>query len=194
MKVTLSPGQQRWLAIGLLALVLAAVGAFVVAPVWSSVSQHEERVAMLRAQAAKLQALRAAEPKLEAAAREMAASPDVQSLAYQDLPGTAVADLQTAVSKAFSSAGASVTSGQALERPDAPTDVAVQITAEADIAGLVQALHAIGSARPLLTIERMSVHEPDADFAAAVPVGTQPNVANKLIVEIVVFAQTRRGL
>ncbi len=149
---------------------------------------------MLRAQAAKLQALGDAAPKFEAATREMAADPNVQGLAFSGAPGTAVADLQAAVNRAFAASGASVMSGQALERPEAATSVAVQVTAETDIAALVRALHAIGIARPLLVVESISVREPDAEFAAAAPVGAQPNVVNKLIVEIVVSAHTRRGL
>ncbi|NOT41703.1 MAG: hypothetical protein HOP13_14535 [Alphaproteobacteria bacterium] len=196
MRLTLSSLQQRWLALGFAAAVLAVLGVFFVAPVWASVARHEERVAMLREQAAKLQALSAAAPRLEAAARQMAANADVQALAFQGTPGTAVADLQATVNRVFSSAGATVTSGQALDvRSDAvPGEIAVQATVETDIAALVQALHAIGSARPLIKVERISIREPDAEFAGAAPAGPPPNVANKLIVEIVVTAQTRRGL
>lgn len=194
MRVTLSSAQQRWIAIALLILALVALYAVVIAPVWASVSRHEERVTMLRAQAAKLQALGDAAPKFEAAAREMASDPNVQGLAFSGAPGTAVADLQAAVNRAFALSGATVTSGQALERPEAASSIAVQVTVETGIAGLVQALHEIGTARPLLVIESISVREPDAEFAAAAPVGTQPNVVNKLIVEIVASAHTRRGL
>jgi Type II secretion system (T2SS), protein M subtype b len=196
MSVTLSPSRQRWLALSLLALVLVGLGFFIVAPVWASISRHEERVAMLRVQAGKLEALGIATPKFEAAVRQMAANAEVQALAFQGAPGTAVAELQAAVNRAFSSAGAVVMSGQALDaRPGAALgEIAVQATIETDIAGLVQALHAIGTSRPLLYVERISVREPDADFAGAAPVGPQPNVANKLIVEIVVSSQTRRGL
>jgi hypothetical protein len=66
--------------------------------------------------------------------------------------------------------------------------VAVRTSLETDIGGLVRALHAIGSARPLLTVESVRVSEPDGEFAA---VGPQPAVANKLIVDIVVSARLK---
>ena len=196
MKMTLSPFVQRWLAIGTLVLATIVLWVFVIAPVWASIAQHEERVAMLRQQAAKLQALMEAAPRLEAAARAIEANPSVRSLAFDAAPGTAVAELQTVVNRAFSSAGAIVMSGQTLEgRAEAvASEIAVQATVEADIAALVQALHTIGASRPLLKIERISVREPDAEFAAAVPVGPQPNVVNKLIVDVVVSAHTRGAL
>ncbi len=195
MRITLSPSQQRWLALGLLGLTALVVFVLVIAPVWASVARQEERVAMLREQVAKLQALADATPQLETAARQMAANPDVQALAFGGAPGVAVAELQSTLTRIFSANGATVTSGQAAaDRPGAPAgEIGVQLTVEADIASLVQALHEIAVSRPLLRIEKISVHEPDAELAAAVPVGPAPNVATKLIVDLVVSAQTRRG-
>lgn len=195
MKVTLSGMQQRWLAVGLLALAATVSWVFIGAPLWEATTRHEERLAMLRGQVARLQALVEAEPRLAAAAQRLGANPELRALAFDGVASVSVAELQASVNRIFASAGATVSTGETIAEWPGGTggEVAVKTTVEADIGALVAALHAIGTARPLLKIEKMSVHEPDAQFAAAVPVGPQPNVPNKLIVDIVISASTRRG-
>jgi Type II secretion system (T2SS), protein M subtype b len=196
MRVTISGLHQRWLALAILAVVSAALWFFVGAPLWETAALHEQRVAMLRDQAARLQALVDAEPRFAAAARQLSANPNVRALAFEGAqPSVSVADLQAAVSRVFAGAGATVSSSETIAAWPGGTagEIAVQTTVEADIGALVAALHAIGGARPLMKVERLSVREPDAEWAAAVPVGPQPDVANKLIVDIVISASTRRA-
>ncbi len=193
MKVTLSAQQQRWLALGLLAGVLALLAIFVVAPIWDAAARQEERVAMLRAQASRLEALATARPRFDAALRGASANKSVQSLTFAATDsGVGAADLQALLNRLLSGAGATVMSGQALaDRADAPSgEIAVQATVETDIGALVQALHAIGTSRPLLKVEKLTIREPDGEWVNAV--GPQPNVANKLIVGMVVTAHARR--
>ena len=196
MKVTISGLQQRWLALAILALVSAALWFFFGAPIWEAAVLHEQRVAVLRDQAARLQALVDAEPRFAAAARQLASNPSVRALAFEGTqPSVSVADLQAAVNRIFAGAGATVSTGETIAAwpGGARGEIAVQSTVESDIGALVAALHAIGAARPVMTVERLSIREPDAEWAAAVPVGPQPNVANTLIVDIVISANTRRG-
>jgi hypothetical protein len=190
MKIMLSPAQQRWLALALAALVMLTAALFVALPLWAALTSHGEQISLLRLQAAKLEALTAARPRLEAAARAASADKTLQSLTFAAVqPSEGAAQLQSSLNQIFSAAGATVTSGQALEGTgDAPGKIAVRTVLETDIASLVRALQAIGSSRPLLTIEKMNVTEPDGEFTA---VGPQPAVANKLIVEIVVSARLR---
>jgi hypothetical protein len=192
MKVTLSALHQRWLALALLAGVMALVAVFVAAPIWSAAARQEERVAMLREQASRLDALAKARPRFEAALREASANKGVLSLTFAGAdPSVSAADLQGLLNRFLSGAGAVVMSGQALaDRGNAaPGEIAVQMTVETDIAELVQSLHAIGASRPLLKVEKLAIREPDGDWTA---VGPQPNVANKLIVDMVVIAYARR--
>jgi hypothetical protein len=65
----------------------------------------------------------------------------------------------------------------------------VQATLEVEIGPLVDALHAIAAARPLLRVEKLIVHEPDAAMIGA---GAEPNIPNKLQAEIVVSAFMRQ--
>lgn len=195
MRLTLSGMQQRLLALGLLALAAAVLWLLVGLPLWEAASRHEDRLAMLRGQVARLQALVDAEARISAAAQRLNANPNMRALAFDGVASVSVAELQASVNRIFASAGATVSTGETIaEWPGGSgSEIAVQATVEADIGALVAALHAIGTARPLLKVEKMSVHEPDAQFAAAAPVGPQPNVPNKLIVDIVVSASTRQG-
>jgi Tfp pilus assembly protein PilN len=187
MTIVLSPARQRWLAIGLAVLTAALIVWLFVLPLWRSMALHNEHIAMLRMQAARLEALTAAQPRLEAVAKEVAADKTVRSLTFAAVsPSVGVAELQSTVSRLFAAAGATVTSVEALESD--PGSVAVRTSVETDIASLVRALQAIGTSRPLLTVEKLSVSEPDGAFVA---IGPQPSVANKLIVEIVVSARLR---
>jgi hypothetical protein len=190
MKVVLSPVQQRVAALALTALALVIVAVFIVMPVWQALALNNERVSMLRTQARRLEALTAAAPRFEAVAREVAADRSVQALTFSATqPSVGVAELQSTLNRIFSTAGASVMSGQALEQSGGgPTAIAVKATIETDIASLVRALYAIGAHRPLMTVERLSINEPDGEFTS--PAGT-PAVTNKLIVDVVVSARLR---
>jgi hypothetical protein len=189
MKLVLSAQRQRSLAIGLAALAAALVAWGVLLPLWNAWVLQNEQASMLRLQASRLEALAAARPRLEAVMRELSANTNVQALTIgASQPSVGVAELQSALNTIFASAGATVTRGQALEGDDTPGKVAVRATLEADIGSLVRALQAIGTARPLLTVESMSISEPDGEFTG---VGPQAPVANTLIVEIVVSARLR---
>lgn len=190
MKLVLSPGQQRAVAVGLAAVVAAVfVWAFAL-PLWTGLVLRNEHMSMLRMQAAKLEALAAARPRFETAMRELSANANVQALTIgATQPSVGVAELQSTLNTILVNAGATVTLGQALEDAgDVPGKVAVRVSLQTDIGALVRALQAIGTARPVLTIESMSINEPDGEF---VGVGPQPVVANVLIVEIVVSARLR---
>lgn len=190
MKLVLSPVQQRWTALGLAGLVAAFVVWGAVMPLWEGVALRNEQMSMLRTQARRLEALTDARPRLEALVREVSADAGVRALAVEATqPSVGVAELQSTLSQIFGTAGATVTSGQGVEGSDtAQSRVAVRLQIETDIASLVRALTAIGKSRPLLTVESLSITEPDAEFVA---VGPQPAVANRLIVEVVVSARLK---
>lgn len=192
MRMTLSPGAQRGIAIGLALLSLALFAALVVWPVWSSYALQGERVSMLRRQAQTLEALAAAQPRYEAVAKSLAGNTDSRSLVFvATQPTLAVADLQSKLASILNKSGIAVSASQALPERDADglVQVAVQATLEVDIGSLVDALHAIASARPLLLVEKLSVREPDAALIGA---GPEPNIPNKLQAEIVVSAFMRQ--
>ena len=192
MILTFSPMAQRGIALGLAALALAVFVFAVVWPLWSSYELQSERVGMLRRQAQTLEGLVAAAPRYQAVAHARAANGDSRSLVFVVAqPTLAVAELQGKLSSILGKAGVTVTASQAL--PEQETDglvkLAVQATLEVEIGPLVDALHAIAAARPLLRVEKLIVHEPDAAMIGAAP---EPNVPNKLQAEIVVSAFMRQ--
>ncbi len=192
MMLTFSPNAQRGIALGLAALVIALVALAVVWPLWSSYELQTERVAMLRRQALTLEGLVAAAPRYQTVANSLAANGDSRSLVIVAAqPTLAVAELQGKLSSILNHAGIIVTASQAL--PEQETDglvkIAVQATLEVEIGPLVDALHAIAAARPLLRVEKLTVHEPDAALIGAAP---EPNIPNKLQAEIVVSAFMRQ--
>lgn len=188
MTLTFSPTAQRGIAIGLAALTLAVFVVAVAWPMWSSYQLQNERVGMLRRQALTLEGLVAAAPRYQAAANQLAANPDSRSLVFVAAqPTLAVAELQGKLSSIFGKSGITVTASQALPEQETGglVKLAVQATLEVEIAPLVDALHAIAAARPLLRVERLVVREPDAAMIGAAP---EPSVPNKLQAEIVVSA------
>lgn len=192
MRLTFSPSAQRGIAIGLAGLALALFVAVVAWPLWTSYQLQSERVGMLRRQAQTLEGLAAAGPRYEAVARSLAGNTDSRSLVFVAAqPTLAVADLQGKLANILGKAGVVVTASQALpeQEADGLVKVSVQATLEVEIGPLVNALHAIAAARPLLRVEKLSVHEPDAALIGA---AAEPNIPNKLQAEIVVSAFTRQ--
>jgi general secretion pathway protein M len=190
MKLELAPRLQRWIAIGLLLLVVVVLLNVIVVPVWSSSALHGERIDMLRRQALTMQGLADAAPRYEAAAKKLAANADTRLLTFAaPQPTLAVAQLQGQLSQLTASASAVVTSSQALPeaREGALTKVTVQTMLEADVKALIKVLHGIDAARPLLKIEKLVIRDPDGDWSVA----PQAAAPNKLQVEIVVSAHMR---
>ena len=190
MTLEISPRNQRLIAIGIALLVLLLGTFWVALPVYESISLHAQRVGMLKRQVATMQRLVDAKPRIEAGINALAANPDIQNLTFSaDQPALAVAQLQGQLNQMFSAVSASVTSSQVLPdvRAGALTRVSLQLTVEANIRAVVGALHAIGAAKPLLTIEKISLKDPDGDWAVT-PQARQPNT---LIVDLVVSGYMR---
>jgi len=190
MKVILSPKLQRLLALGLLATCVLVVFQFVLMPLLEASRLHGERVAMLRSQLHAMEALIAARPALEQGVAALEADKVLQTLTLV-AEGSAIggAQLQGQLTSILTDAAASVSSAQLLpdEKAGPLTRIRLQMVAETEMQGLVKVLHAIGGARPLLVIERLSVRDPDGVFAM------QPEtvLANRLQVEMVVAAHLR---
>lgn len=190
MRVTLSPKRQRILALVLLAAGILVVFQFVLMPFLESSRLHGERVAMLRSQLHAMEGLIAARPALEQGAAKLEADKVLQTLTLA-AEGSAIggAQLQGLLTSILTDAAASVSSAQLLpdEKVGPLTRLRIQMVAETDTHGLVKVLHAIGAARPLLVIERLSVRDPDGVFAMK----PETVVANRLQVEMVVSAHMR---
>jgi Type II secretion system (T2SS), protein M subtype b len=190
MTIVLSPLHQRMLALSLAGVALLLIWIMVVAPVRASIALHEEQVSMLRRQVLKLEALADAAPEYEKLARSASSNAEVRALTFAAAQSSVgVADLQTTLNQIFAAAGATVSTSQALPEVagEGPVKIAVAATLELDIAALVRTLHAIGAAKPLLTVEKLSAKEPDGEWVNP----TRVNAPNRLIVDLVVSARMR---
>lgn len=190
MKLDLTPERQRILAIAILAAIGLLVLDVVAWPLWTAWSLHAEQIAMMKRQVATMERLADAAPRFEAVAKKVAANPEAQVLTFAaPQPTLAVAQLQGQLSQLIAVAPGVVMSSQTLPetRDGALTKISVQTMVEADIKALVKILHAIDAARPLLTLDKLVVRDPDGEWAVA----PQANAPNKLQIEIVTSAYMR---
>lgn len=190
MKLDLTPERQRILAIAILAAIVLLALDVVAWPLWTAWSLHAEQIAMLKRQVATMERLADAAPRFDAVAKKVAANPEAQVLTFAaPQPTLAVAQLQGQLSQLIAAAPGVVMSSQTLPetRDGALTRISVQTMVEADIKALVKILHAIDAARPLLTLDKLVVRDPDGEWAVA----PQANAPNKLQIEIVTSAYMR---
>jgi general secretion pathway protein M len=190
MKLVLSPQRQRWMALLMLALAAVLVVVMVLWPAWEAAQLHGQRVALLRRQVLAMEGLVEARPSLEAAVAKLGANAELQALTIAaDSAAIGGAQLQGQLTQILTAAPASVTSAQLLpeEKAGGLTRVRMQMAAETDMRGLVKAVHAIGTARPLLEIDRIAVRDPDGVFAMK----PESVLSNRLQVELVVSARMR---
>lgn len=191
MTLELTPRLQRIVALGVLGVLVALALWLFAWPLWAASSLHAEQVGMLKKQVLTMRSLADAAPRFEQLSKKLAANPEIAQLTYAaPQPALAVAQLQGQLSQIFATAsGAVVTSSQPLPevRDGALTKITVQSMVEGELKAVVAALHAIDTARPLLTVEKLVVRDPDGDWG----VNPQPNAPNKLQVEIVVSAYMR---
>lgn len=190
MTFDLTPRLQRIIALGAVGVIVLLVVWLFVWPFWTAAALHAEQVAMLKRQVLTMRGLADAAPRFEQLSKKLAANPEIAQLTYAaPQPALAVAQLQGQLSQIFAAASAVVTTSQPLpeERIGSLTKITVQSTVEAEIKAVVAALYAIDAARPLLTVEKLVLRDPDGEWAVN-PQAAQPN---KLQVDITVSAYMR---
>lgn len=191
MIVRLTPRLSRIAALTLAAVVVALVGWLVIVPLVSRGHEQSDQLALLRKQAQIMQGMIDAAPQYEAVMKRLAANPDIQSYVFATpQPSLAVAQLQSQVNQIVAKAGGNVTTSQAL--PESPlkalTKISVTTTFEGDMKAAVATLHAIETARPLLFVAKLTIRDPDGEWAAPVAQATP----NKLLIEMLVTAYMRK--
>lgn len=190
MKFDLTPRVQRIAALGAAGIVVLLLAWLFVWPFWTAAALHAEQVAMLKRQVLTMRGLADAAPRFEQLSKKLAANPEIAQLTYAaPQPALAVAQLQGQLSQIFAAASAAVTTSQPLPeaRVGALTKITVQSTVEAEIKSVVAALHAIDAARPLLTVEKLVLRDPDGEWG----VSPQASAPNRLQVDVTVSAYMR---
>lgn len=194
MTLELAPHIQRLIALGILGLLLSGLALFAAIPAWNASAAHAGQVDLLRRQVLRMKGMAEATPQFEKLLKQVGNNPDIQQITIAATqPSLAVAQLQGKLGQIFSAASATVSQSQSLPeaKEGALTKVSVQANIEADIKALTAALHAIDEARPLLTIEKLTIRDPDGEFASLPNSGVPTNVPNKLQAEMVISAYAR---
>ena len=194
MRIALSPRIQQLLALAIAGTLFLAIAVFIVAPMWSASVAHADQVDLFRRRVLRMQGIAEAAPQFEKLLKQTGNNPDIQQITIAaPQPSLAVAQLQSKLSQIFAASSATVSQSQSMpdSKEGALTKVTVQANIEADIKSLTAALHAIDEARPLLTIEKLTIRDPDGEFAALPNSGVPANVANKLQAEMLISAYVR---
>lgn len=164
----------RALALGLLAVLLAAVWAAVAQPLLAAYQDGAEALARRQALADRMQAVAASLPELARAAeaRKTAAAPAVATLqgASDALAGAA---LQSQVEAMAGSAGAHLSSTEALpaEPVGAYRRVALRVTVDANWPQFIHLAQAIEQATPRMFIDDLQIHaQPAAEKLQEPPI------------------------
>ncbi len=146
-------------AAGLLAVIAFIVGAAVLTPWWSRMSEYDDRIATLLSQLERYRAVAARGPDLES--QLIGARQQLQRSDYYINATTtalAAAELQRKAKQVVEQAGGTLVSTQNLaaaqENPDRLA-VRVRMNGGADI--LAEVLHALEEGRPLLFVENLSI-------------------------------------
>jgi general secretion pathway protein M len=187
----LSPRLSRVLAVSLAAGVALIVAVTVVMPLFFSGSEQAEQLVLLRRQVQIMEGMISAAPQYEAVMKRLAANPQIQSFVFATPQASlAIAQLQSQVNQLIAKAGGNVTTSQALPEAAAKalTKISVSAAFEGDIKAVTAVFHDLDSARPLLFVTKLSIRDPDGEWAAP-SAATSPN---KLQVEIVVTSYMRK--
>lgn len=190
MKVDLTPRSQRLIALGVVGVIALLALWLFVWPFWTAAALHNDQVAMLKRQVLTMRGLADAAPRFEKLSKQLAANPEIAQLTYAaPQPALAVAQLQGQLAQIFAAAKANVTTSQPLPeaRVGQLTKITVQSTVEGEIKAVVEALHAIDTARPLLSVEKLVLRDPDGEWAAS----PQAAAPNRLQVDVTVSAFMR---
>jgi hypothetical protein len=191
MILRLTPRLSRIVALSLAAGVAAVAIWTIVLPLAFSGRAQNDQLGLLRRQVQIMQGMISAAPQYEAVMKRLQANPDIQSYVFATPQSSlAIAQLQSQVNQLIAKAGGNVTTSQALPEAAAKalTKISVSAAFEGDIKAVTAVLHDLDAARPLLFVAKLSIRDPDGEWAA-------PGAAalpNKLQVELVVTAYMRK--
>ena len=185
----LSPGKQRLLALGILAVAAALLGLLVVQPLAHAFTAQQARIDRGHADLARWQGVIASESEIAAASALIKRDPRLGRGTLQaDTETQAAAGLQSLVRKALINAGADVRSTQILPADRAgELDMAgVRVIVMATSEQFERALTAIDNSRPVLVIR-----EADMQLAASSRRVTQTDEAPQLQVRLDIYSFVR---
>ena len=156
----MSHGFQRFLAVALLALLLAVVWRTAVRPLWQQWTHHEQLIVQQRSTIERLRSMAASRDRYAQALSQMRARSGVDdALMKSDTVTLAAAQLQREVKSLVESAGGSVVSAQAKDGVDEGPFARVQLDVRLSVSNIAlqKVMHALETQRPIVIIEELLI-------------------------------------
>lgn len=156
--MALSPGQQRAIALLLLAVVAALAATLLIRPFAALHAERTARIDTLERQTLQYRAAARNEALFAGQLERLRRDPRIASYHLQNTtPALAAAELQQHIQKMLEAHGCRLVSMQVVDAAPPPglTTVTVRIRMRADISGLQNALFALESGHPLVTLDNV---------------------------------------
>ncbi|MEN8260490.1 MAG: type II secretion system protein GspM [Pseudomonadota bacterium] len=156
----LSEQHQRWIALGLLGLVVMLFVSSVVLPIAGKIQDNRDTLENLEFRLQRYKKIIRGKDALLARAEEVKQQISAENyFISREKVSLAQADLQQMVKDAIDKAGAELASTQVIEGGESDTlpRIAIRIRFSGNIEALREVLHGIESARPLLVIENLNL-------------------------------------
>jgi general secretion pathway protein M len=182
--VTLSPPVSRLAALTLLVFVCWAAGTLIAAPLLESIERDRASAAHSRVLLARYSQLEANVPVLQRQLAALRDSASAKAFWPDAAPGLRVAEMQGALQKMVSGAGATLRSSRTLPQTveEGFDSLAVELELAASPPVLAGLLHAIETAEPMLLVDRLAVQVPENGAGAKTADGQpQLNVSLRLV-------------
>lgn len=160
MNESLNEQQQRWLAVGLLVLVVVFVLTLLIGPIVSQGLEHNENKQDLAFRLKRFNQV--VSSKDAVLGKIFEAKEQFQAQGYfstQETESLASAELQNFLKKAISNAAGQLTSTQVLPRKDqgAFNRIAIKVRMTGDMEALRSVLYEIETAKPLILVEQLDI-------------------------------------
>ncbi len=151
---------QRWLALGLLIVILGLAGIVLVAPLISQGLDYQQQKQELLFRLKKMQAIAANKERVaEQAQRLQQQFDELHYFSQHQTKALASAELQKFVKNAIADAGGQLTSTQVMPAREAEglTEIRVKVRMTGDIGQLREVLHQIETTMPLKLIRQLEI-------------------------------------
>jgi general secretion pathway protein M len=185
--IQLSDRQQKWLAVGLLLLAIAAVVCAFAVPTWWANRRYGDHLIDMQDKLVRYSRIAAMKPAAEQALDRVQKANPQRFYLKGGSPTIAAAELQTLVTKMVEARNGKVVSSQSLPQKDdaksaagySKVSVSVQLTAA--ITPLQLILHGIETSEPSLFVDQMSIRSQFGRGYKLVP-GFQPEFTVQLTI------------
>jgi general secretion pathway protein M len=186
MKLSLSPMQNRALALSLVLLVILAAVAVVAVPTWLLHKRYDSYLEDYTDRLKRYRRVEALRPAIEEGIKAVEARAGRQNYLKGTSSASAAAELQGLVTKIIESNNGRIISSQAVPakaegKTAEPAKAAISIQMNATIGSLLQILHTLETSQPYLFVDQLTVRAGQGRVYKPVP-GVEPEYQVQLTV------------